>query len=273
MLYHMELLLGLYAITGCVYHAFPSLPAMVVVPCFVSVLGGVCCWAAGTNVELSVMVILAFVSNTVHWFVRWILSRMIVASCCDPSRNISIAHSVWQLAVMFTMIQLGVALLLSYLWKNRFIAVHSSCLLVAFFVSSILFLPIVSLQQLRNDCRNNLTFLSLFLPVLPCLVAGKLYMIVWTIWQEFESMADLKQFLWNVILPVYLRIFVGDNTSQGCFAPWLPPCLYAPAVVVYAPRMVQVGGGYVVGHFVASLAWIDVLLFAITQCTTRQHIS
>jgi hypothetical protein len=150
--------------------------------------------------------------------------------------------------------------------RNRSIVCLS--LLPAFFVSSILLLPIVSLQRGEN---RNVTFLSLFLPVLPCLAAGKCYMIAWNIWQEFESMADLQRFLWRVIVPVYLRILVGGNES---FAPWLPPFLNALALVVYAPWMVQVGGGYVVGHFVACLAWIDVLLFTIAQyCMTREHIS
>jgi hypothetical protein len=250
MLYHIELLLGLCAVTGCVYHAFSSLP-VAVVPIFVSALGVWC-----TNVEFGVVVILALVANTIHRLVCWILTKM---SSRSNYKSPKIGH-VWQLVVVFAVVQLGVALF-SYL-RNRSIVCLS--VLPAFFVSSILFLPIVYLQ--RRESRN-VTFLSLFLPLLPCLVAGKCYMIAWNIWQEFESMADLQQFLWRVIVPMYLRIFVGESQD---FAPWLPPFLYALSLVVYAPWMVQVGGGYVVGHFVACLAWIDVLLFAIVQhWTTR----
>lgn len=243
MLYHIELLLGLYAVTGCVYHAFPTLP-VVVVPCFVSVLGMWC-----TNVEFGVVVILALLANTIHWLVRWILTKMLARSYYKSTKIARVS----QLVVIFAVVQLGVTLF-GYLWNRTVVRLS---LLPAFFVSPILLLPVISLQ-LRD--RRNVTFLSLFLPVLPCLVAGKFYMIAWNIWQEFESMADLRQFLSSVIIPVYLRIFVGDR--QG-FAPWLPPFLYALALVMYAPWMVQVGGGYVVGYFVACLAWIDVLLFTI----------
>jgi hypothetical protein len=244
MLYHFELLLGMYAVTGCVYHAFPSVPVMVV-PCLVSVLG---VWCTNHTKEVAVVVVLTLVANAMYCLVRWVLTRTNMSA--HSIQSLPTSRIVWQGLLVFFITQLGVALF-GYL-RTRSIVCLS--LTPAVFVSLILLLFIASLERRTMD---NVTFLSLLLPVLPVLVAGKCYMIAWSLWMELDdkSMAgDLHRFVWKVVIPVSLRILIVVGERPRC-----APFLHAVALFHFAPGVLEVGGGYVVGYLVACLAWMDVI--------------
>jgi hypothetical protein len=213
-----------------------------------------------SNVDVGVVVILSLVANTMYWLVRWglVSAHSIKSSSALPPPP---TRHLWQLVLLFVVIQLGVALF-GYIRKHHQSIVFLS-LVPAVFMTLILLLFIVSLE--RRTTQNE-SFLSLFLPVLPFLVAGKCYMIAWSIWMEFESMVDLQYFLWRVVVPVYLRIiFVASTTKrQRQERSFLSEFLHSTATFVFAHYVLEVGGGYVVGHFVACLAWIDIFLFCVS---------
>jgi len=258
MLYRAELLLGLYAVTAGICHAVPSLP-METVSLLVAILA--CWWSDVENV--SVLVILSLVANAVHWLMCLGVTRIMVQK---PPSLLSARGHFMLFILVFMLLQLLVASF-GYI-RNHSIRYLS--LLPAIFVAFVLFLPLSTLLTASAHNPRNVSFLSLFLPIWPFLVVGKLFMIAWNVVSEFpehNNMADLPRFLSLVCLPVYLRSIMYSRKEQHftLTQQWILPCLYILAIVMLGPRMLQVGGGYVVGHFMSCVAWIDVMIAILIQ--------
>jgi hypothetical protein len=265
MLYRAELLLGLYAVTAGIYHAVPIAP-MAVIPVTVSALT----WWWSNGDIIFVVLILSLVANSVHWVVRWCLTRILARRTSVQQKKINITRRhAWLFMFIFLLLQF-IAVLFGHIRNSS--TVHLSPT-PAIFVTLILFLPVVSASTTLVSEPRNVTFLSLLLPVWPFLVVGKLFMIAWNVVSEFpgDSMVDLPRFLWRVCLPVYLRSILCCRQRKGSPMQWrVITFLYILALFAHAPRMLQVGGGYVVGHFLSFVAWIEVLfcLLPIVESTS-----
>jgi hypothetical protein len=261
MLYRAELILGLYTLTAGIYHAVPTI-SVVMVPLIVVALA----WLLSQPNNVLVVLILSLVANAIHWLVSFGLARIVSRYTTQRKPTAYAKQHAVLFAVIFVLVQVCVALL-GYFWNRHSVAYLP--LLPAVVVTTIVFLPMVSLALLANSSveSGNLSFLSLFLPIWPFLVVGKLFMIAWSIVQGFSgtdtTTEDLVRFLVLVCLPVYLRILLLRPMSRHLRMPlWILPCGYALTILAFAPRMLQVGGGYIVARFVSCIAWIDVIVGA-----------
>lgn len=254
MLYRDELLLGMYAVTAGIYHAFPHMNVSVV-PLIVSI--GAWLWSDVNNVF--VVVILSLAANSIHWLVSLGLSRILARRSTKPKEAtaFTVKRHAGLVVILFALIQLTVVLV-SYLRGHSIL-----CLSVwsAVFATAVLFLPVTAFISTTAE-PITVTFLSLFLPVWSFLVVGKLFMIAWNAVSAFSSVTpDLTRFLCVICLPVYLRLVLYSQKMQILPSHQLiMSTLYLLAIVVFAPRMLKVGGGYVVGQFLSCIACVDVLV-------------
>ena len=273
MLYNAEVLLGMYAVTGGIYHVIPNMPK-VIVPLIVSLLTW---WWSDADLSIVPLVVLALVANGIHWIVLCGLQRIVKTGRTRPS-FVTLAKCFVAIFMVLQVIVSSICCVLDH-------SILFLSPLPAFFVSSIVFLPILSLWMLTTGNvhdRNprDVTFLTLFLPVLPCLVAGKFVMIAWSVVSDFHSMKDLSRFLWRIGLPIFLqslfsrRVIVHDTVGSKetkRSLEWLLACLQSLAIMAFAPYMLRTGGGYVVGYYVACLAWIDQLVQLVLFVATKWY--
>ena len=209
-----------------------------------------------------VVAILSLAANSVHLLLSIVLLRILARHPIEQkTKNTTLFIHVVLFALLFVLIQLVVLV-------GGYVRHHSSILYLSLsstvFAATVLFLPLISLMTVFQP--SNVTFLALFLPVWPFLVVGKLFMIVWDAVSPFDSVfPDLLRFLCIVCLPVYLRISLYSRTTTTLETRRQRSTLYLLSIVVFGPRMVQLGGGYVVSQFLACVAWIDILVAALLE--------
>jgi hypothetical protein len=208
-------------------------------------------WSGVDN--MSVVAILSLAANSVYLLLSIVLFRILARH--STQQKAAFIH-VAIFAILFVLIQLVVLV-------GGYVRHHSSLLHLSpsstVFATTVLFLPMTLLMTAFQP--SNTTFLALFLPVWPFLIVGKLFMIVWDAVSPFDSVfPDLLHFLCVVCFPVYLRTMFYSRTTTALDTkrPW--PTLYLLSIVAFGPGMVQLGGGYVVTQFLASVAWIDVFV-------------
>lgn len=248
MLYRGELLLGIYAITAGIYHTFPTIPVWFV-PALVSIMA----WHWSGVDNMSVVAILSLAANSVYLLLSIVRFRILPRH--STQQKAAFIH-VAIFAILFVLIELVVLV-------GGYVRHHSSLLHLSLsstvFATTVLFLPMTLLMTAFHP--SNTTFLALFLPVWPFLIVGKLFMIVWDAVSPFDSVfPDLLHFLCVVCLPVYLQTMFHSRTTTALDTkrPW--PTLYLLSIIAFGPGMVQLGGGYVVTQFLATVAWIDVFV-------------
>lgn len=250
MLYHAELLLGLYAITAGVYHAVPTIP-VAVVPLIVCAFG---CMFSGVNVL--VVLVLSFVANAIHalaaFSLTWVASRQRVTKQRSAT---AVAKRHFLLFVFSTfLVQVG-ALAFGYQRTHSIVFLD---LLPAVFVAIVFCLPVVVVLLLEP---SSVTFASLLLPIWPFLVIGKLFLIAWSIVEDFESTGVLE-FLLVVCFPVYLQMVLSYRAPNR--QSWILSCAYLVMVAMFAAipqtSMLRAGRGYVVAYYLSTTAWLDLLV-------------
>lgn len=245
MIYHAELLVGLYAATAGIYlimcnFSRPMWWDAFVVPIGVSIVA----WMlSDVQVAPPCFVLLSFVANAVF--------------LCLHSALVLLANRRAGPISTKSMLLGGLVAVASWLvyWRSE---------IQSFPVSSVLFLgttswlPVLALLVChRGAAESTLTLVALILPAWPCLVFGKIVMTVW--WSmRFSDTADLWSFLWRVSLPLCLRL--GLKLSAKHSLRWVAGGMRLLVVAWVLPHLVQVGGGYFVGHLLAYLSWIDVIL-------------
>jgi hypothetical protein len=112
-----------------------------------------------------------------------------------------------------------------------------------------------------SDSPRHVTFASLVLVAVPFLTSGKVVLFCWNILGDYGPL-DLS-FALKVSLPIAARLVVGKSVHRSRKQLGVnnehPVFIAAHALnmLSFAAGMMQVGNGYVVGHYTAWVALIE----------------
>lgn len=241
MIYNVELLVAMYALSCGFYLIAPaSHPLLVVVA--VAALS-----TTLSNHGLSVMatLLLSFLASSIVLVLRLGLERL-------PSRSKtqSIQSRVYAAVVSFTA-TLGILLAVELLAKRaigRSSEVHIPSTLI---IALTLWVWLQPLFIKKSDQRN-VVFAALISVTVPVLTLGKMYLFVWNCFGEYGDL-DVS-FAVKILSPIAMRfiVVVAKQDERAIFA-----TVHVLAMYFCAFGMLQVGGGYLVGYYVAAVSVIE----------------
>ena len=236
MLYHVELLLGLFTMNCCFQHVILQTAWKVFIPLIAGTMAFV---STNHDICFGATIVLSFVASAV------LASILVLASW--------LRRLQWWLVGLMTILAIGCRVTLLPLVIVTFV---SETVMVAMFV--LWTGSVVSL--LKGRC----CFDALVVVTFPCLVAGKVVAYLWSFQQELNGLnADLVRFFVVVMIPIGVRLNVRANSSKIVTNPFLLAWLFGLVSIAFSVMGIfKVGGIYLAGYYMSSLSVVDVVLLA-----------
>ena len=236
MLYHVELLLGLFTMNCCFQHVILQTAWKVFIPLIAGTMAFV---SMNHDICFGATIVLSFVASAV------LASILVLASW--------LRRLQWWLVGLMTILAIGCRVTLLPLVIVTFV---SETVMVAMFV--LWTGSVVSL--LKGRC----CFDALVVVTFPCLVAGKVVAYLWSFQQELNGLnADLVRFFVVVMIPIGVRLNVRANSSKIVTNPFLLAWLFGLVSIAFSVMGIfKVGGIYLAGYYMSSLSVVDVVLLA-----------
>lgn len=300
MLYHLEVLVGLFVVLGCFQCAGlgclflgydnPTIQRrMRLLPLVTTI-----CLATRTNYELHwlSLVVLTLVANVVLWILQWILGVGLPNMIRTPTAlSKSMSHiRLFSMGIFFLLLGLQTVGKL-FAWKTRFctallLAVYISTLCSTIALSSSSRLSKPSTDVLREDARL-VAFTSTFFLVCPCIVTGKIVALLSTmrsgapegIPAEYLPDTGLVDLATKLLLPIILRLgwlhFVQTRPDEQSpskpdtrpappsFLDFLRALLMSVATLYFGPSLFQMGQGYRAGELLIAICWLECFMHSL----------
>ncbi|CAB9525191.1 GPI inositol-deacylase [Seminavis robusta] len=300
MLYHLEVLVGLFVVLGCFQcagigclylgHPNPTIQwRMQVVPLLATI-----CLAARTNYQLHwlSLVVLTLVANTVLWGLQWILAVALarLPRTATPLSKTASRIRWFALGIFFLLFGLQCVGKL-FAWKTRLsigllFAVYFATMAsaVAFAASSRRTNPPTFV--LRDDARL-VAFAATFFLACPCLVAGKFMALIATIGNEGIVPTDIPEeylpdtglgdLTTKLLLPIVMRLgwmhVVQKRPESSAtdekrvvppsFLDFARALLMTLAILSYARSLFQIGQGYRAGDLLVAICWLECFIHSL----------
>jgi hypothetical protein len=300
MLYHLEVLVGLFVVLGCFqcaglgclflgYDNSTTQWRMQLLPLLTTI-----CVATRTNFELHSLslVVLTLVANVVLWILQWIIGVGLPKMLRTPTAlSKRMSHiRFFSIGIFFLLLGLQTVGKL-FAWKTRFcmamlFAVYIATMSSTIVLSSSSRLSKPSTDILREDARL-MAFTSTFFLVCPCIVTGKIMALLSTIRSgapegiPFEYLPDtgLVDLTTKLLLPIALRLgwlhFVQTrpddprpNTPDTrpvppSFLDFLRALLMTIATLYFGPSLFQMGQGYRAGELLIAICWLECFMHSL----------
>jgi pimeloyl-ACP methyl ester carboxylesterase len=247
MVYNLELLLSMFSLLCGYYLVGPRL----------SPLGAVG-YVAAISVSLSnhhlavvSVVVLSLLANSIFWWMRLALSfvpnRFSRSDLALRSRAVTAVKEILALTAA-----VGTFVGVFGFYRRKMPSVQaSSLLLVGLFV----WLSVAPFTRTNTFDIRSVIFSAFTMIAIPVLAFGNLIVFGWNVWGDFGGEIDVALAL-KVFAPVAVRFVVGKNVSRNNEQ---IVCVVAHSLnaLAFAPGLLRVGGGYLVGHYLACVALIE----------------
>mmetsp|Transcript_21281 Transcript_21281/g.32750 ORF Transcript_21281/g.32750 Transcript_21281/m.32750 type:complete len:303 (-) Transcript_21281:37-945(-) len=292
MVYHSELWISLYAITGAMYFLTPYASFIPVVTAYFNYV-----WSDLKNIRFISVLLLSFVGHGLFLIIKGVLEfgakyvkstskHTAILHCVSPRILLTRVFIGWLAPIILIQMSLQVVSSVFYYGQHYLLRNLLDHPVAVAFVWTVVFLLGLAVRSatavkyhnnLRCHERQKMAFVALVLPIVPCLSVGKIIFIVWGLSRDdhylslgqgrFGTMeADLIRFFLLVLLPLGIRLVLYylpaiESTDRNRSGQDVLHFIWPTIIHIYC-YMFMFGEGYFVGEFVACLAGLDAAVFS-----------
>lgn len=247
MIYNLELLLSMYSLLCGYYLVGPTLSPLgaVVYVATISVV------LSNHHLALASVVVLSLLANSIFWGIRLALSfvpnRFSQSDLTLRSRAFAAVKEISGLTAV-----VGTFVGIFGFYRGKMPSVQASSTLLVGLVVWLSLAPFIRTNTF--DIRS--VILSAFTIIaIPIVSFGKLIVFGWNVWGNFGGEIEVALAI-KVLAPVAVRFVVGKNAPRNNEQ---LACIVAHGLntLFFAPGLLRVGGGYLVGYYLACVAVIE----------------